>query len=179
MKKTDKYFFFWDGPFSQWKHSPIKYSGKEFNCAEQFMMYYKAVCFKDYKTAEAILVSNDPREQKSLGREVKGYIDSDWAKVRYDVVKIGTYFKFTQNESLLKELLKTDNLILVEASPYDRIWGIGYDEQEAESNVNNWGQNLLGKALVFVRDFIKTGVQPSEYLILNPEEVFRNTGVWK
>lgn len=57
--------------------------------------------------------------------------------------------------------------------------GIGYDEQEAEFNINHWGQNLLGKALVFVRDFIKTGESSSEYLILDPEELFETTGVWK
>ena len=175
MKVTDTHVFFWKGSFSQWKHSPVIFRCKQFNCAEQFMMYYKAICFKDEKTAEAILASNDPREQKAFGRDVKNYIDSDWNKVRQDIVWIGNYLKFTQHESLRNELLDTGNRLLVEASPYDRIWGIGYSEDEAEAHMDDWGQNLLGKTITSVRDCLISRKEPD---VLSPE-VFFEKEVWK
>ena len=172
------YIFFWDGPFCQWKHSPMTLGNNTFNCAEQFMMYYKAICFKDTIIAEKILASNNPRDQKALGRDVKNYRDSDWNKVRQDVVWIGNYLKFTQNEELKKRLLDTEDKLLVEASPYDRIWGIGYEAHEAMANVNNWGQNLLGKTITNVRDFIVSGAS-TENLVFDPEKIFITKGVWK
>ena len=53
--------------------------------------------------------------------------------------------------------MKTSNRILVEASPVDTIWGIGLtkDSRDVE-NIYTWrGLNLLGFALMEVRDFLK------------------------
>lgn len=65
----------------------------------------------------------------------------------------GNYLKFTQNESLRKRLLETGDRELAEASSFDRVWGIGYSAGEAaKAPRDSWGQNLLGKALVRVRE---------------------------
>jgi ribA/ribD-fused uncharacterized protein len=65
----------------------------------------------------------------------------------------GNLAKFTQNESLKEQLLATANKLLVEASPYDQIWGIGMkEEDEGIDNPINWkGQNLLGWAITLVK----------------------------
>ena len=62
--------------------------------------------------------------------------------------------KFLQNEDLQKELLleEFNGIHFVEASPYDRIWGIGFSVESAMLvDKKLWGQNLLGKSLDHVR----------------------------
>ncbi len=142
-----KYKFFWNGTFSNWYPSDFTYNGIFFNCAEQAMMYEKAMTFKDYETAKEILRSNSPKEQKSLGRKVKNFDPENWDQIKYEKVKEILRSKFTQNLHLLDLLVRNKGLEFVEASPYDRIWGIGYDESTALGNIDNWGENLLGKIL--------------------------------
>lgn len=157
MKITDKYIFFWGGIFSQWYNSKVVIDGKRFNCLEQWMMYNKAVLFNDANHARLIMSSNNPKQQKTYGRRIKGFKKDKWEKVAYDIVKRGNYEKFTQNQDLKKELLETGNLTFVEASPYDKIWGIGMRENAPGiEDEKNWqGRNLLGKAITEVRDIIK------------------------
>lgn len=74
------------------------------------------------------------------------------------IVTEGNYLKFTASEHaeiLKKELLETGERELVEASPFDRIWGIGFKEADAERNRHKWGQNLLGKAVKDVRERLR------------------------
>jgi ribA/ribD-fused uncharacterized protein len=145
--ENKKYKFFWDGKFSNWYQSPFKVDDITFNCGEQYMMYAKAMFFNDVDTAKEILETNVPAEQKGLGSKVKNYDDAAWNKVRFELVKKGLVEKFKQNEDLKKYLLSYKNYEIVEVSPYDRIWGIGYSEDEAMNNISDWGQNLLGKVL--------------------------------
>jgi ribA/ribD-fused uncharacterized protein len=100
-----------------------------------------------------ILQNNDPAKIKNLGRKVKNYDEQIWARVRFEVVVKSNYAKFSQNDNLKKILLETKDAILVEASPYDRIWGIGLEIDNPDvNNPDKWrGQNLLGKALIEVR----------------------------
>jgi hypothetical protein len=73
---------------------------------------------------------------------------------KLDIVTQGTYHKFTISEdaeNLKSMLLATGDRELVEASPKDRIWGVGFGEKNAEKNRHRWGQNLLGRALTDVR----------------------------
>jgi ribA/ribD-fused uncharacterized protein len=153
MKITNKYVFFWDGIYSQWYSAPMVIDDRTFNCCEQWMMYNKATFFEDYVTAEQVMKTKSPREQKELGRMVKNFDSNRWNKVCSGIVYKGNLAKFTQNEDLKKELLNTGNRILVEASPYDQIWGIGMGvEEEGIDNAINWkGQNLLGWALQLVK----------------------------
>lgn len=158
MKVTDKYVLFWDGPFSNWDPSPfvmtMPHGEVFFNCGEQYMMYAKAMFFGDYKTAESIMRTSRPDEQKQLGREVKGYDDAEWALNRFDIVVKGLHRKFSQNEKHFDQLIATQGKIIVEASPYDRIWGIGLGVDDPRAlDESKWeGLNLLGKACMRVRD---------------------------
>jgi ribA/ribD-fused uncharacterized protein len=156
MIDESKYHFFWHGIFSQWAiydmFDPIK--GIGFSCCEQYMMYNKAMLFNDKKTAGKILSARTPKDQKRLGRSIKPFNDKIWDAVKREVVWRGNFLKFTQNPKLLKELLNTGEKILVEASPYDKIWGIGLSSKEAKLiNPDDWpGQNLLGEVLTNLRD---------------------------
>ena len=153
MNITNKYVFFWNGIYSQWYQAPMTIDGVLYNCCEQYMMHQKALFFGDTETAEKIMLTSHPNDQKQLGRQVKNFNKDRWDKVNLQIVYKGNYAKFTQNENLKEELLATGNKILVEASPYDQIWGIGMGEEE--NGVNdpmNWkGQNLLGWAITLVR----------------------------
>lgn len=142
-----KYHFFWKGKLSNWTASTFKVNGIVYNCGEQYMMHQKAIGFKDFETAKLIMETKIPRDQKALGRKVKDYNDEAWDAVRYDVVKRGLRERFQQNPDLKEYLISLKDYQLVEASPYDRIWGIGYEADEAMDNIDNWGQNLLGKIL--------------------------------
>lgn len=152
----EKFTFFWNGPFSQWHPCKFKVHEHEFNCAEQFMMASKASFFGDQESYEKIMASKNPKEQKQLGRKVKDFIAAEWDEVAKSVVRKGNYAKFMQNPDLLEKLLETKGTTLVEASPYDKIWGIGLSEADERClDRNQWkGTNWLGEVLTFVRDRI-------------------------
>lgn len=160
-----KYIFFWghqpkkDGSiyescFSQWWESSFEVDGMTYKTAEHWMMAQKARLFNDTEIAEKIIGCKTPAEAKKLGREIKNFDSQIWNEQKYDIVKTGNYHKFSQNEALLNYLLQTGNSVLVEASPVDNIWGIGMAKNEASiENPATWkGENLLGFALMEVRD---------------------------
>ena len=120
----------------------------------QLRMYNKAIVFDDQEVAEKIALEPEPEKQKALGRKVKGFDNKIWNAKREKIVENGNWWKFTQSKEgdLRKMLLETGGRLLVEASPYDRIWGVGYGAANAEANRGDWGGNLLGKALMRVRD---------------------------
>ena len=142
---------------SNWALSEFTVNGITFSSMEQYKMYQKAVCFKDEEIAEKILATTDVAVIKALGRQVKGYNDGYWNGVRQLLVYEGLKEKFTQNENLKKLLLDTEDSILAEGAVNDRIWGIGLsmkDSNRLESE--KWrGQNLLGYAMMMVRNWIK------------------------
>lgn len=142
--------------FSNWHPCCFTYHEVAFNSVEQFMMYAKALLFDDHATAAAILASASPREQKRLGRSVRGFDDARWVQVRESIIFVGCREKFRQNEAFLTALRATGTSILVEASPYDRIWGVGLGEHDPRiADPSAWqGLNLLGKALMRVRDLL-------------------------
>lgn len=112
-------------------------------------------------TREMILKNNTFKEKwhaiqteiKKLGREVKNYDDAIWSEKRFNVVSVANREKFTQNEDLYKVLMATTGTTLVEASPYDKIWGIGLGEGDPNiKDRNKWkGLNLLGQVLTNLR----------------------------
>lgn len=137
----------------------MRLMNKEFNCAEQFMMYTKAITFNDLDAAKRIMQTASPRTQKELGRSVKNFSVDHWNAVCQNVVKQGNRAKFDQNPHLKAYLIGIEDDEIVEASPYDRIWGIGFDESRAEKNIGKWGYNWLGKILTDLRDsYIKDTV---------------------
>jgi hypothetical protein len=143
---------------SQWFPSIFEVDGTTYDCAEQYMMAEKARIFGDEEIRKKIMnTKNDPHKCKHLGRKVKGFDKYKWSQVARDVVFKGNYAKFSQNHELKEYLLSTDNQLLVEASPYDKIWGIGLDSVNAEKTAPiNWpGSNWLGQVLMKVRDTIR------------------------
>ncbi len=159
-----KYVFFWGHQkstsgvskscFSQWYDSPFESGGSHFLTSEHYMMYRKAVLFGDDSAAERLLAAGNPGEAKAIGREVLGFDQKKWDAERFDVVVSASIKKFSNDPKLKAFLLSTGSRVLVEASPADRVWGIGLSEDSpACENPNQWkGENLLGFALMEARD---------------------------
>ncbi len=124
------------------------------------MMYKKAELFRDKDNAAKILKAKSPGEAKALGRMVRGFDERTWFDARWDIAFAGNLAKFAQNAELRKFLIGTGDRVLVEASPIDRIWGIGMDKEAAmHTNPSQWlGQNLLGFALMEVRSELMRSV---------------------
>lgn len=141
----------------QWSVSPFCVDTNQYDCAEQYMMAEKARLFGDDEIEKAIMCSKDPKQIKALGRKVKNFDETIWQQICHTIVLTGNYYKFLQNPSMLQYLLSTENKVLVEASPLDRIWGIGLGaENHAAQNPVQWrGKNMLGFALMEVRDELR------------------------
>lgn len=154
MRTTDTMVLFWNGFMSNWYTCSFYDDGVLFVSSEQHFMYQKAMCFNDIYIAEKILATNDPGEQKHLGREISWYHHTIWTNVRFAAMVQSNRLKYAQNRDLLRKLLDTGTKILVEASPYDTIWGIGLREEDDDAlDQTKWrGQNLLGQALMQVRE---------------------------
>lgn len=152
----DGFAFFWGSPFSQWYKSPFVMAGATFETAEHYMMYGKATIFGDAKIAKDILRTKDPKKVKALGKRVGGFIEDTWKLHRYNIVYSGNIEKFTQNKKLAYLLMASHGLEIVEASPYDKIWGIGMGvEHPNVTDKSKWqGENLLGKVLMDVRKYL-------------------------
>lgn len=161
-----KYLYFWGHSekgegvtkacFSQWYDSPFELNGVCYPTAEHYMMAEKARLFNDQEALDKVLKASNPGAAKAAGREVRGFQEELWNKHRFDIVVAGNMAKF-QDDRLKAFLLGTSKRVLVEASPVDKIWGVGLaQDDENISNPFNWkGLNLLGFALMKVRDQIK------------------------
>lgn len=154
---TKNYVFFWKPPnvFSQWTPSKFVVDGIEYCNAEQYMMAEKAKLFGDLPIFDEIMKTSDPKKIKSLGRKVRGYIEEEWFLKSLDIVINGNLHKFQQNPEMLQILLNTGTKKLVEASPYDNIWGIGIAYNDVNIlDESKWGKNKLGIALMKVRELL-------------------------
>ena len=138
---------------SQWWPASFTVDGTAYPSAEHFMMAAKALLFGDAETADRIRQAPHPKAAKDLGRRVRGFDEQLWAQRRFDLVVTGNLAKFGQHPELRDFLLATGSRVLVEASPLDRIWGIGLaaDHEHATSPGHWRGLNLLGFALMAVR----------------------------
>ena len=146
-----------DSCLSQWWMCDFTFLGKKFCCMEQFMMAHKAMAFGDKEMLIEIMAETDPKEMKALGRRVRNFDSGVWSRIGYTIVLNGNYYKFSQNPELMDFLLSTGDKIIVEASPRDKIWGIGMGKNNPDAhNPDKWrGRNLLGFALTEVRDEIR------------------------
>ena len=164
-----KYIFFWGHTprqgggvgkhvFSQWYEAPFTVDGATYPTAEHWMMVEKARLFGDGDALARILAAGNPGAAKQYGREVRGFEDGPWYAARWDIVVRGNLAKFGQNAQLGAFLATTGDRVLVEASPVDRIWGIGLAEDDARAqDPERWrGLNLLGFALMEVRGRLRT-----------------------
>lgn len=162
MKTTDTHVYFWRGPFSNWHRkagliTDTLNDGLSFHTSETHFMYWKALFFMDHRVAGLLEKEADPALSKKLGREIVGYDDKLWSCVRLGYMVLSNWFKFSQNPDLAKELLDTGDRVLVEASPYDTVWGVGLGEDDPLilDKVNWRGTNLLGVALMRVRTMLR------------------------
>ncbi|KGM40428.1 hypothetical protein JY96_11315 [Aquabacterium sp. NJ1] len=159
-----KYVFFWghqpkkDGSigktcFSQWFEASFSLNGISYLTAEHYMMAEKARLFDDQDVLNQIIASKTPALAKKLGREIRGFDEARWNERRFDAVVEGNLAQFSQHAPLKAFLLSTGDRILVEASPVDKIWGVGMAEDHPDiENPAKWqGLNLLGFALMDVR----------------------------
>ena len=163
--ETDNYSFFFGhkscssglNVFSQWypaefvqlyKKTPLRYLN-----TEQYMMAHKALLFNDVEHFNKIMDEEDPAKIKALGRKIKNFDPETWNVQKFNIVVNANRLKFNQNPDLMKRLLATGNRTIVEASPYDKIWGIGLRASDAiKIPEEEWpGENLLGRALMVVR----------------------------
>lgn len=142
---------------SQWWPCRFEVGGVTYATAEQFMMAEKARLFGDTEMLARILAEPSPAKVKKLGRAVRGFDGARWEQHRFDVVSRGSLAKFSQDEALRAFLLSTGDDLLVEASPMDRIWGIGMKRENPDvARPEKWrGQNLLGFALVHAREVLR------------------------
>ncbi|CAL9294137.1 hypothetical protein SUDANB51_05927 [Streptomyces sp. enrichment culture] len=164
-----KYLHFWGhrprpdgriGPscLSQWWPSPFTVDGVAYATAEHWMMAGKARLFEDAAAERAVLAAGHPAEAKKAGRLVRGFDEAIWARERFRIVVEGSVHKFGAHPDLREFLLSTGDRVLVEASPVDRVWGIGLAaDDEAAMDPQRWrGPNLLGFALMEARERLRT-----------------------
>lgn len=154
---TERFVFFWDGWPSQWHPSPFEIDGEAYSCCEQWMMAEKARVFGDGEALERIMASDSPREQKALGRRVRGFDGGRWNEVCRGIVYRGNLAKFTSSAAFTNVLLNTGERVIVEASPQDAIWGIGLAKEDPRAlDPAQWlGTNWLGVAVMQVRDELR------------------------
>ncbi|GIJ48745.1 hypothetical protein Val02_56310 [Virgisporangium aliadipatigenens] len=175
IRRTDageriKYLFFWGhrpqrdgsvgaGCLSQWWPAPFSVDGRIFATAEHYMMWRKATLFGDADAAERVLAATHPNEAKTVGRQVRGFDADAWEAACFDIVVAGNEAKFRQRQELSAFLLGTGGRVLVEASPLDRVWGIGLAADDPRAGrPREWlGRNLLGFALMNVRETLLIG----------------------
>ena len=159
-----KYLLFWGhqpspaggagkGCLSQWWPAAFTVDGVRYATAEHYMMAAKATLSGDAEAVAKILAAPHPGEAKALGRQVRGFDEQRWAEHRFEAVIAGNTAKFSQHPQLRDFLAQTGSRVLVEASPHDRVWGIGLtaDDERAASPASWLGLNLLGFALMEVR----------------------------
>lgn len=145
------------GQFSNWWFCKIVYDNKTFCSSEQVFMYMKAKLFKDDEVAEKILATSNQKTIKALGREVKNFDQLVWDNFKYSLMREANDLKFNQNKDLQLLLLSTGDEQICEASPLDRIWGIGLGVTNPDyKDPTKWrGQNLLGQVLLSLREEYK------------------------
>jgi ribA/ribD-fused uncharacterized protein len=161
-----KYVFFWGHTpkgsgvgkhvLSQWWPARFTVEGDTYISAEHYMMAEKARLFGDEETRSSILATLKPGAAKALGRTVRSLDDKRWEQHRFDIVVRASAAKFGQNADLAAYLAETGDKVLVEASPVDRVWGIGLaaDDPRAERPTEWQGLNLLGFALMRARTML-------------------------
>lgn len=191
MRITDDYVFFYKDWLSNYQKTNFVFPSVycpifTFRTTEQAFMYFKALCFKDYKTAKEIYDNGEnPDKCRQLGRKVMFYNDEVWSQIRYQLFYDLNFQKYSQDKKLKEKLLdkKFDGKIFVEASPIDRIWGVGLDENNPLiDDESNWrGKNYLGKIITEIRIKLKTYIHKktgNPYSLVTDNFMFKQNGEW-
>ena len=159
MKVTDTHVYFWGSYLSNFYRCPFNVGGVVFVTSEHYFMIQKAVTFGDHVSVRDMLDAYDGKAVKALGRKVKNFDPVVWDAVSYQAMLDACWHKFSSedNQDIAEKLLSTGDKVLVEASPLDKIWGVGLHEDDPLIlDENNWkGENRLGKVLMEVRTRLK------------------------
>lgn len=157
---SDGYIFFWkigqpNDIYSNWYPAWFVVEGVRYETSEQYIMAKKALLLGDTRAYNKIMGTADPAEAKKYGREAKDYTGKLglWPQVRFDVAFNANFAKFTQNPDLCYEMMESGNAHFAEASPVDKVWGIGLDADNplAQQQYEWQGNNLQGLVLDAVR----------------------------
>ena len=159
IRITDTHYFFWSGQslFSNWTDTLFVWNNRKLHNAETGMMIQKALLFKDMPAVKRMMIHQNPRLVKHIGRTVENFDKDIWHEKCVDLVVEILLCKFSQNADCKEELLSSGNKVIVESSVYDNIWGIGLATNDDRIlDEANWkGLNLLGEALMKTRTLIK------------------------
>lgn len=157
--EDDNVVLFWGGILSNWLVINFEVDGVKYTSVEQHMMAEKARHFSDTSSLSKIMAEHNPRQQKLFGRHILNFDADEWKDVCVERCYPGIKAKFAQNESIKQLLLSTGTKRIAEASPYDRIWGIGLSPTDVRARDEaNWqGANLLGEILMLVREELRDG----------------------
>ena len=169
MLITSSHLYFYTArPFHNWLVSPnqLTVKGYSFDSTEKAFMYLKADFFGDYEVAKLIYQESDPAKAKALGRLVNGYDDAVWSCVREGMMTYVNLLKYRGNKEWAYQLLDTGDRTIVEASPIDKVWGVGLAEKDPLIlDERNWrGLNLLGKSLMTVREMLRREKESAKIL---------------
>lgn len=158
ITKTDELYLFWqtDSNLSNWTHTPFVYKGYTIPNSEIALMYEKAILMGDNEMAETIIVCGSPKIAKGLGRKVKNFDYEVWEPKRKDIMIDIAVEKALQHKPTFNELKDTGDRVIAEASPYDKIWGIGFAPNDPKAlDMANWnGSNDLGFSWMEARNRI-------------------------
>lgn len=142
-----------NGFCSNWYPAGFEFFGTEFKTSEHWMMWQKARVMGASDMEQKILDAPTPGEAKALGRKIP-YFDGDlWNDVSEQLVYYGVREKFLANPALGSMLMATGSALLCEATPPDRVWGIGMSVDDPSFNrPASWkGKNLQGRVCMRVR----------------------------
>lgn len=155
-RETDTHIYFWGSPLSNWYYCEFEYCGHKFYNSEQAFMWEKATFFDDEEIAKTILNTASPRIAKKLGRQIKNFDAEKWSEVSRDIMTKVNKAKWNSSEEMKTTLKSTFPKTLVEASPYDKIWGVGLSANDDRIlDEKNWrGKNWLGMSLMLVREYL-------------------------
>jgi len=158
-KQIDNYLFFFSRHsfLSNFSPSNFTVNATNYTCSEQYLQHQKALLFDDKNMAEKIMQSNNPGQMKRLTANLANFNGKLWEEKSPDICYTALKEKFSQNPKLQTMLQETHDKVLVEASPYDRVWGIGYGKEEPNliQKQSTWGKNLQGITLMKVRNEIQ------------------------
>ena len=161
---------FWQPPsvFSQWTPAPFTVGLVNYTCTEQFMMASKARLFCDDSALSAIPATDDPREQKRIGRQIRHFDHESWQQKCENIVLQGNLANFSQNDEMRLALMHTGQRRLAEVSPHDNLWGISLSACDYRaSSASTWrGSNLLGQQLEHVRETLHSKAIPQLFHFL-------------
>jgi len=139
----------------------IEFNGTMYNSAYQAIAAEIAKSFNDQDNLQKIMIAETPDDVNYTLANVPGDAEineTKWNDLTKQFIYDVNIAKFNQYPELAARLLETKNATLGAYIPDDNLIGIGLsiDNIQAKNPVNWTGQNLLGKALMDIRQKIRS-----------------------